>query len=283
MYKNVRILWAICALFLFFSCNNKGTSDANDEVAEIDSTLMLSGGHEDQEVDEIEEVSKHVDEVFNDFLYTFIENHHLQKQRIDFPLVVVSAQGDTTELQSQDWYDDFGFLTHNDYFTVLYNTEDQIEEEKLDTVERYVSVEQISFRDGIIKSYDFERNDGRWMLAGITFMPFSESELGDFLHFYSSFCSDSIYRQEHLARYVDISITDPEDDSQRIDGNIEREQFPIFCPSVPDGVISNIRYGQPYDNKSSMLLMKSGQGNGLQEIFSFKKRADKWQMVKYEN
>lgn len=279
----MRILGAFCAFFLVFSCKGGSDSHEEPETAVIDSTLMLTDPGDQQDEEEQEVISLHVDEVFNDFLYTFIANHSLQKQRIMFPLTVVDVSGDTTMLQRQDWYDDFDFLTSNDYFTVLYNTEEQIEEEKLDTVERYVSVEQITFADATIKSYDFERTGGKWMLRGINSRHFADSDLGDFLSFYSSFSIDSLFRQEHLQRYVSISITDPEDDSQRIEGTIEREQFPIFCPSVPEGVISNIRYGQPYDNPGSMLLVKSGQGNGLQETFAFKKKSDTWQMVRYEN
>ena len=144
-------------------------------------------------------------------------------------------------------------------------------------------MEQILLVSQEIRRYDFQRKQGKWMLVRLRHLPFEADPAGDFLKFYSRFASDSLYREAHIAPYVAVSLLDPSDDMQHIEGSIEREQFPIFCPEVPSVSISNILYGQPYDNPSRMILQKTGYGNEMQELFTFAKQGRDWHLVKYEN
>ena len=58
--------------------------------------------------------------------------------------------------------------------------------------------------------------------------------------------------------------------------------FQSFCPEVPSGIISNIRKGQAY-GQNRIVMRKSGQSSGLQEIFTFTKERGNWRLTRYEN
>ena len=63
---------------------------------------------------------------------------------------------------------------------------------------------------------------------------------------------------------------------------IRWEQWGSFCPELPRGVISNIRYGQGY-GAYQVVMEKCGTANGLQDIFTFQREGRGWQLTAYEN
>lgn len=259
------------------------SSAPEEEEAYVDSTLLIV--ESDTLPKEQEEVMPvKADGTFDDFLFNFVRSARLQKERVRFPLPVVMEDSTRQMMSAEDWTDEFYFLSDAEFYTILWNSEEQIEEQKTDTAENNVSVEQILLVSQEIRRYDFQRKKGKWMLVRLRHLPFEADSAGDFLKFYSRFSSDSLYREAHMAPYIAVSLLDPADDMVHIEGSIEREQFPIFCPEVPSVSISNILYGQPYDNPSRMILQKTGYGNEMQEIFTFAKQNNKdWRLVKYEN
>lgn len=263
------------------SCGGK-TSAPEEDAAPVDSSLLIV------ESDTLPEEPKEVmpvkaDGTFDDFLFNFVRSARLQRERVRFPLPVVMEDSTRHMMSEEDWTDEFYFLSDTEFYTILWNSEQQIEEQKKDTAENTVSVEQILLVSQEVRRYDFQRKQGKWMLVRLRHLPFEADPAGDFLKFYSRFASDSLYREAHIAPYVAVSLLDPSDDMQHIEGSIEREQFPIFCPEVPSVSISNILYGQPYDNPSRMILQKTGYGNEMQELFTFAKQGRDWHLVKYEN
>jgi hypothetical protein len=79
-------------------------------------------------------------------------------------------------------------------------------------------------------------------------------------------------------------MVDPNDDTQIIDGFISHEQWNAMgTNSIPEGIISNVRYGQKYLNSRRILIEKTGMGNGLSETFIFIKGKRGWSLVGYEN
>ena len=264
------------------SCQWKSSAPEEEETC-VDSTLLI------MESDTLPKNQEEVmpvkaDGTFDDFLFNFVRSARLQKERVRFPLPVVMEDSTRQMMSAEDWTDEFYFLSDAEFYTILWNSEEQIEEQKTDTAENNVSVEQILLVSQEIRRYDFQRKQGKWMLVRLRHLPFEADPAGDFLKFYSRFSSDSLYREAHMAPYIAVSLLDPADDMAHIEGSIEREQFPIFCPEVPSVSISNILYGQPYDNPSRMILQKTGYGNEMQEIFTFAKQNNKdWRLVKYEN
>ena len=261
----------------------RGESAPHKADAEtVDSTLLIVEG-DTAEVEEKEEIPVKADGTFDDFLFNFVRSERIQKERVSFPLPVTMEDGSRRLLNKEDWTDEFYFLAESDFYTILWNTEQQIEEQKRDTAENVVSVEHILLVSQEIRCYDFRRKQGKWMLIRLRHLPFNGGDTGDFLTFYSEFAADSLYREAHIAPQLAVSLFDPADEMQHIDGIIEREQFPIFCPDVPDVSISNIRYGQPYSDSTHMILQKTSAGNEMQEIFTFSKVGSEWRLVRYEN
>ncbi len=230
---------------------------------------------------EVAEESARFDRNFDDFIYVFMRSRNLQRQRVENPLLYVDANGDTLQLHDgNNWKDEFAFLD-NEYYTVLYGRYDQIESVKEMNADS-VQVERVDLDNQTIKVYSFVRNEGCWKLTMMEDVAFLETGMSDFLHFYSSFSSDSITQQESIARTLRISILDPEDDSV-MDGTIDASQWHSFCSDVPGGVISNIRYGQPYNDPNQMILQKRGISHEMQEVFVFGKQNGCWKLTAYEN
>ena len=112
---------------------------------------------------------------------------------------------------------------------------------------------------------------------------FHESDIYDFLTFYARFSSDTLYQQAHIEQPLKVMVLDPEEDDSYIEGTINAEQWRSFCPDVPQGVISNIRYGVQRYRPKRMILQKSGSSNGMQELFFFTKEDNEWYLTRYEN
>ena len=127
------------------------------------------------------------------------------------------------------------------------------------------------------------KEDGKWILSSVRNLNFKESDLSDFLSFYSRFAQDTAFRSKSLARSIRISMLDPEDDTQMIEGFITRDQWITVDGGIPEGIITNIRYGQRYKRARNILMEKIGMGNGLSDTFFFSKNGRKWEMVGYEN
>lgn len=237
---------------------------------------------EEELVDDVED-ERHLDENFMDFLFSFARSHRLQRERICYPLAQIQDTGDTLMVKAGEWQPDFSFL-EQDYYTVLYDDVDQIEELKNSNTD-HVLVEAINLTTLGLATFDFERNNGRWNLVGQRNLYVQQSDLSDFLVFYRQFCTDSLFQCGSIVQPLHFSMLDPEDEMTVVEGTIDVEQWSSFCPEVPSGIITNVRSGQTYTNPNRMVLQKCGQGNGLMEVFVFEKNRhkNKWMLISYEN
>lgn len=224
-----------------------------------------------------EEMSGRIDGTFDDFLFAFTHNRSLFYKRIKYPLRLY-ANGEETVVSTKNFHTEFSFL-EDEYYTVLYGDTNQIGHEYSDSI---VKVERINLHGHNVRQFRFERGDGRWMLANIKDYGFEDSDLEEFLGFYSRFSSDSVYQAEHISQPLAVSITDPEDNINNIDGTIDAEQWTSFCSEVPSGVISNIRYGQGYGSYQ-VVVEKRGNANGLREVFVYQREGKDWKLTLYEN
>lgn len=264
-------------------CGQKAASPVQEET-EVDSLLLINESDTLSVTEETEEkMPEKADGTFDDFLFNFVRSERLQLERVQFPLPVIMADSTRKLMNKDEWTDEFYFLSDADFYTVLWNTEQQIEEEKRDTACHVVSVDNILLVSQELRRYDFVKEQGKWMLVRMRLLPIDYGDTGDFLTFYSKFASDSLYCEEHITPHLKVNLSDPVDEMERIEGTIEREQFPLFCPDVPDVSISNIRYGQPYGDSLRMVMQKTSAGNEMQEIFTFEKGVRGWRLVKYEN
>lgn len=235
----------------------------------------------DEEIEEAD-VSDRLDTSFDDFLFAFTHSDRLQSKRIVWPLAYTDADGETKKISSLNCVSEFRFLK-GDSYTVMYGDRKQIEMQKSDSQDSMVIVERIDLTDEKLRSFEFRLLAGKWKLTSMRDIVFHESDIYDFLTFYARFCSDTLYQQAHVEQPLRVMVLDPEEDDTYIEGTINAEQWRSFCPDVPQGIISNIRYGVQIYNSRQMILQKSGSSNGLQELFFFTKEDNEWHLVRYEN
>lgn len=266
------------------SCHNGSNPDS---VKDVDSTTVETCIVPDtlNEVDEEIEVadeSDRLDTSFDDFMFAFTHSDRLQKKRIDWPLSYTDADGESKKITSLNCGSEFRFLK-GDFFTVMYGDRQQVEEQKSEVQDSLVIVERIDLLEENLRTFEFKLLSGKWKLTSMRDIVFHESDIFDFLTFYARFSSDTIYQQAHVHQPLMVMVLDPEEDDAYLEGTIDAEQWRTFCPDVPQGVISNIRYGVQRYNSKQMIMQKSGSSNGLQELFVFTKEDNEWYLTRYEN
>lgn len=266
------------------ACGTHG-STSQDEDPGADSlytdTFQPDSAALEEEVLEQASPLAHVDDTFDDFLFAFARSRTLQAQRVASPLYYTDDQGQQVQMEQTNWRQEFAFLDA-EFYTVLFGNEKQIEQVKEQDLDS-ASVERIDLQAMRVTDYTFHRMEQGWMLTAVRGRHFLDLDLSDFLTFYTRFSTDSIFQSESIAQPLRITMLDPDDDLQYIQGTIDADQWPIFCPEVPSGVISNIRYGQTYGNHRHVVMQKCGAANGMQEILNFSKEGSRWLLTSYEN
>ena len=108
----------ICSL-LFASCKGRLSREEAKELLSVmaDSALVFDSTYDD--VEAVPEVYE--EELFDDFIFNFSTDEQLQKERIQFPLVVISESG-TDTIPSDQWEHDELFNLRN-YYTLLFDKE----------------------------------------------------------------------------------------------------------------------------------------------------------------
>ncbi len=280
-----KFVWCMLLGAMLASCDRKrvvsevdysveNVSDSVDE-ASSDSLLLFP----EPEMEE-EELPANADELFDDFVFEFSRLRKFQASRVGFPLPVV-VHGDTSWIDQEDWRHE-NLFAHYDYYTVFFNNEEQMEMEKRTDLE-HVDMEWIDMEKRKFKTFHFERREGKWMLVEETVQPIVESPLADFMDFYVRFVEDADFQSRSVADPLRYVTADPDDDFSMIEGTLDHEQWDAFKPQLPAGRLTNIRYGQTYDDPRRMILVKQGISNGLMDILTFRRRGGNWKLVSYEN
>lgn len=284
MNRIVKVILPLFVVVTLFSCNNGRYSESSEDVDSIsvDTSVVPDTLSEvDEEIEEADESDK-LDTSFDDFMFAFTHSDRLQSKRIVWPLTFTDVDGDTRKINSFNCASEFHFLKE-DFYTVLYGDRKQVENQKSDMEDSLVIVERIDLIEENLRSFEFQLIAGKWKLTSVRDIVFHESDIYDFLTFYARFSSDTLYQQAHIEQPLKVMVLDPEEDDSYIEGTINAEQWRSFCPDVPQGVISNIRYGVQKYRPKRMILQKSGSSNGLQELFYFTKEDNEWYLTRYEN
>lgn len=284
MNRIVKVILPLFVVVTLFSCNNGRYSESSEDVDSIsvDTSVVPDTLSEvDEEIEEADESDK-LDTSFDDFMFAFTHSDRLQSKRIVWPLTFTDVDGDTRKINSFNCASEFHFLKE-DFYTVLYGDRKQVESQKSVMEDSLVIVERIDLIEENLRSFEFQLIAGKWKLTSVRDIVFHESDIYDFLTFYARFSSDTLYQQAHVEQPLKVMVLDPEEDDSYIEGTINAEQWRSFCPDVPQGVISNIRYGVQKYRPKQMILQKSGSSNGLQELFYFTKEDNEWYLTRYEN
>lgn len=114
--------------------------------------------------------------------FEFARLAKVQRERTRFPLPLV-VQGDTTWVSEEKWKHE-PLFKQQEYYTVFYNLEEQMELEKRTDLEA-VDVDQIDLQKHEVKTCHFEREEGEWKLTEERVRSFSgDDPLDRFLLFY---------------------------------------------------------------------------------------------------
>lgn len=272
----------MCVAAVLVACGpGRATQEEAADAWETDSVEAVTDTLEQAEEEDIQALPKSVDELFDDFIFNFAHNKRLQLERVRFPLPVTEADGACYKIARSQWKHESLFM-QQDFYTVLFNDEEQLELEK-STEREQVQVEWIQLEELFVKTYSFSRISGLWMLVGEQVHPVENHDMAEFLAFYQHFATDSAFQRKSLSRKLHYATADPDNDFEYIEGTLDADQWFAIRPQMPSGTITNIRYGQEYTDPNKVLLLKRGIANGMMDIFTFRKTGQRWQLAAYEN
>lgn len=275
------LVLAVAAGCLLMSCKDKKMTnvfDTEDEPEEdsveafIGDTLHL--------FDEIEPPAA-VDELFDDFLYNFIDDAHFQGQRIVYPLPCKT--GDEEEKLTQQEWQQYDHFKNQELLSVIYEREQDFVLSK-DTSMQSVAVEWIGLKSDEVEKFHFNRVENKWMLTEIDKKHRSEIPNGDFLNFYARFVADSIFQREALAEPVKVILTSEDGEEEPQEEHLNADEWFEMRQSLPlptDAIVT-VNYGQASISQNRKILMLQGLGNGMQMKFKFNKQDDGWKLMEIE-
>ena len=273
------IVFAVFAVaLLMFSCTGKKGGQGEEKPADsVADTAVVT------ETDTLEllitetPMPRAADAMFDDFIFNFVANKKLQKERIIFPLR--KTENGKTELTEKDQWEMERFFMKQGYYTLFFDNDKEMELMK-DTAVSEATVEKIQLKKNRVMDYLFQRIKGAWMLKEIRVTTLEQNPNASFLAFYQRFVSDSVFQIKSLNETVQFVGPDPDDDFNMMEGVITPESWEAFAPTLPTKVLYNIVYGKPIAEGNDKIFLLRGVANGLEMELRFKKVGGKWLLMK---
>ena len=274
------ILWALAALAVSACGQKKTTVDPFEQLTSmVDSAAHKADTVPLPVVEEIKPIE--ADELFDDFIFNYAQDHELQLQRTKFPLPYYKEDS-PLKIEKAFWKHDDLFSKENAY-TLLFDNEEQMDLVG-DTTLMSVQVEWIYLKTRTIKKYYFEKLKGVWMLEAINLRKMATDEPADFIAFYTQFATDSLFQQKHIAPRLQFVTIDPDDEFSILETTLDAGQWTAFSPQLPKERLSNIDYGQHISPQSHTRILKiNGIGNGYSNLFYFRRQGESWELYRYED
>jgi hypothetical protein len=274
-----RVFFAIFAFVLImFSCTGNKANQTEEVPAD-----SVADSIDTTDVDSMEllitetPMPRAADAMFDDFLFNFLANKKLQKERVIFPLRV-TENGTITKIEKDDWQMEHLFMRQG-YYTLLFNSDKQMQLMK-DTAVSEAVVEKILLAKNQIKNYFFQRIKGAWLLREIKVTPIQSDANASFLAFYQRFVNDTAFQVKSISETVDFVGPDPDDDFNMMEGVITPDTWEAFAPTLPHKTLYNIIYGKPQEEGNQKIYLLRGVANGLEMELRFKKEGGRWMLKK---
>ena len=274
-----RFILAIFAFVLImFSC----TGNKSNQTEEVPAD-SVADSTDTTDVDSMEllitetPMPRAADAMFDDFLFNFLANKKLQKERVIFPLRV-TENGTITKIEKDDWQMEHLFMRQG-YYTLLFNSDKQMQLMK-DTAVNEAVVEKILLAKNQIKNYFFQRIKGAWLLREIKVTSIQSDANASFLAFYQRFVNDTAFQVKSISETVDFVGPDPDDDFNMMEGVITPDTWEAFAPTLPHKTLYNIIYGKPQEEGNQKIYLLRGVANGLEMELRFKKEGGRWMLKK---
>lgn len=273
------IVFAVFAVaLLMFSCTGKKGGQGEEMPADsvADTTVVTETDTLELLITETP-MPRAADAMFDDFIFNFVANKKLQKERIIFPLR--KTENGKTELTEKDQWKMERFFMKQGYYTLFFDNDKEMELMK-DTAVSEATVEKIQLKKNRVMDYLFQRIKGAWMLKEIRVTTLEQNPNASFLAFYQRFVSDSVFQIKSLNETVQFVGPDPDDDFNMMEGVITPESWEAFAPTLPTKVLYNIVYGKPIAEGNDKIFLLRGVANGLEMELRFKKVGGKWLLMK---
>ena len=274
-----RFVFAVFAMaLLMFSCTGKKAGQQGEMPADsvTDTTDMTETDTLELLITETP-MPRAADAMFDDFIFNFVANKKLQKERIIFPLR--KTENGKTELTEKDQWEMERFFMRQGYYTLFFDNDKEMELMK-DTAVNEATVEKIQLKKNRVMNYLFQRIKGAWMLKEIRVTTLDQNPNASFLAFYQQFVSDSAFQIKSLNETVQFVGPDPDDDFNMMEGVITPESWEAFAPTLPTKVLYNIVYGKPTPEGNDKIFLLRGVANGLEMELRFKKVGGRWLLMK---
>ena len=283
--RKVLVIFALFSLlFMLFvptGCNDRKPRTV-DSTASDTAVRDTSAADSTENLIEATPMPKAADELFDDFVFNFAANRKLQRRRIVFPLPVY-RDGKVVKKIAENKWEMERFFMRQEYYTLIFDNARQMNLVK-DTTISHVVIEKIFSHKNLIQQYLFNKIKGKWMLTSMNYMSLAQNKNADFLKFYNKFATDTAFQVRSMAREVQFSAPDPNDDFAQISGVMMPQQWPDFKPGlIPYGTLYNIIYGQKYTDAGRKLFVIRGIANGLEIELSFRKVGGQWKLVKFNS
>lgn len=221
------------------------------------------------------------DGIFEEFLYEFSIDTIMQKHRIHFPLPYV-VKGKEQLLGEQDWVPS-KLLNLTDIYHTLFEYDAQMDIER-DTSVTKVKLECVDMKRGIVRTFAFEKQKGRWLLLRVSEKELASYRHRDFYSFYHRFVTDSIYQSLHVNDPMTFVTVDPEDEFNILEANIDMEQWFAFRPILPEHLLVNVDYGvRPSRRPQRKILTCKSLGGNFNTTSYFRRINGEWMLTRFED
>ena len=279
MRREALFVVAFCALTLAWTAGCTDKAPVETDTLAVDTFVI-----DTVPVDTMEELiservmPKSADELFDDFIFNFAANKRLQFKRIVFPLPV--KDGEITTNVEQDEWEMERFFMHQGYYTLILDNRLQTEITK-DTSVNNAVIEKIDLRNRLVKTYNFDRTDGQWMLTFMEYQPLENNVNASFLDFYDRFTTDSTVFFSSLHDPIHFTGPDLDDENSEMSEDISPDRWEdLGLDEMPSGLIYNIIYGQTYTRQDQKVLIMRGIANGLEAELTFRCIDGMWMLVR---
>lgn len=266
-------------LLMFASCGQTKKEEQLAEEAELDS-IMNEVADTLQLFDEVAP-PKAVDELFDDFFFTFASDARFQNQRIRFPL---RFKDDNAEIRltKSEWHE-YNRFKQQEFYSVIYERDEDLALQK-DTAVHEVNVQWIYLQDGYVERYNFKRiPQGQWVLFNIEKQEIADTPNADFVDFYSNFVTDSVYQRQSLKYPLTLHVSESAESEESEDALTPDDWFMMRSDMpFPDDVLVNIDYGQQCSHSVKKNVLMEGVSNGLFVDFKFEKVDGEWKLVRID-
>lgn len=276
------IALAIASTLFLSACKQGKVSEiffSDEEEVEEDSVDAYVGDTLHLFEEELPPVA--LDELFDDFFFNFAGDARFQKQRIRFPLKCIDGE-EVMTLSRSEW-DQYNRFDTQDFFSVIYEREQDIELQK-DTAVSQVAVDWVHLQDSYVEKFNFKRLDGVWVLMDIRKNHLEDIPNGDFLQFYSKFIADSLYQRESIVVPLKLVLTAQSDEETEQVEDLSADQWFELKSDLPfpKDALVNIDYGQAMESETNKTLLMEGVSNGLFMKFKFNKHGENWMLFEVE-